>query len=275
MGKVFLVGAGPGDPELLSLKASRLIKEADVILTDNLVFGVKKQIPEGKKIVDVGKTAERHKLSQDEINRLLVELAVSGKYEKVVRLKGGDPFIFGRGSEEALFLKEHGVDFEVVPGISSAVAVPADFGIPLTHRGVSSSVTVVTGHEQEKEEKEEGEEGKGEGGKGEGGGLDWEAVANLRGTLVILMGAGNLARNVGRLLKHGMPAETPVAVLERGFTPDARIVVGELGNIVKLARQARVKPPAVVVVGEVVKVREKLQKSKSQNLVGSQNLQEP
>lgn len=240
MGRVYLVGVGPGDPELVSLKAYKLIKEADVILVDRLVLGVKTLIPEGKRIIDIGKTAEEHKFSQDAINHLLVEL--SGKYEKVVRLKGGDPYIFGRGGEEAVYLKERGVEFEVVPGITSAVAVPASFGIPLTYRGVSSSVTIITGHEMEA--------------KGES--INWAAIANLKGTLVILMGVGNLVKNVEKLLKHGMPAETPVAVIEKGFTEDARIVCGTLGNITELATKERVKPPAVIVVGDVVRVREKL-----------------
>ena len=242
MGKVYLIGAGPGDPELLSLKAYRLIKEADVILIDNLVLGVKKLIPEGKKVIDIGKTAKKHKFSQDAINMLMVDL--SEKYGKVVRLKGGDPYIFGRGGEEAVFLRKHGVDFEVVPGITSAIAAPAYFSIPLTYRGISSSVTVITGHEME--EKEESES------------INWEAIANLKGTLIILMGVGTLNKNVEKLLKHGLRAETPAAVIEKGFTEDARIVVGTLGNIVELAEREKVKPPAVIVVGEVVKVREKL-----------------
>jgi len=240
MGRVYLVGAGPGDPELVSLKAYRLIKDADVILVDNLVLGVKTLIPEVKKIIDIGKTAEGHKFSQDAINHLLVEL--SEKYEKVVRLKGGDPYIFGRGGEEAVYLKERGVEFEVVPGITSATAVPASFDIPLTHRGVSSSVTIITGHEME--EKEES--------------ISWRAIANLKGTLVILMGVGNLAKIVEELLQNGMPAETPVAVIEKGFTEDERIVCGTLGNIVEVAEKEAVKPPAVIVVGEVVRVRRKL-----------------
>ena len=240
MGRVYLVGVGPGDPELVSLKAYRLIKEADVILVDNLVLGVKELIPAGKEVIDIGKTAEEHKFSQDAINTLLVEL--SEKYEKVVRLKGGDPYIFGRGGEEAMFLREKGVEFEVVPGITSAVAVPALFAIPLTYRGVSSSVTIITGHEME--EKEEN--------------INWEAIANLKGTLVILMGVGNLVKNVEELLKHGMSAETPVAVIEKGFTEDARIVCGTLANIVEVAEEEEVKPPAVIVVGDVVRVREKL-----------------
>ncbi len=240
MGKVYLVGAGPGDPELLSLKAYRLIKEADVILVDNLVLGVKELIPPGKKVIDTGKTSKKHKFSQDEINELMVHL--SARYDKVVRLKGGDPFIFGRGGEEGVYLKEHGIEFEVVPGITSAIAVPASFSIPLSYRGVSSSITIITGHEME--EKEEN--------------LNWNAIANLKGTLVILMGVGNLATNVALLLKHGLRPDVPVAVIEKGFTPDARIVTGTLDNIVTVARSEGVKPPAVIVVGDVVRLREKL-----------------
>ncbi|MFZ2071184.1 MAG: uroporphyrinogen-III C-methyltransferase [Halobacteriota archaeon] len=240
MGTVYLVGSGPGDPELLSLKAYRLIKDADVILVDNLVLGVKQLIPEDKVVIDIGKIAGKHKLSQDGINSLLVEL--SEKYDKVVRLKGGDPYIFGRGGEEAAFLKEHDVAFEVVPGITSAVAVPASFYIPLTFRGISSSVTIITGHEMDAKEDT----------------INWAAIANLKGTLVILMGVGNLVKNVEALLTHGMRAETPVAVIEKGFTVDAKLVTGTLDNIVAVAKEENVKPPAVVVIGEVVDLREKL-----------------
>ncbi|MBE0515830.1 MAG: uroporphyrinogen-III C-methyltransferase [Methanophagales archaeon] len=240
MGKVYLVGSGPGDPELVSLKAYRLINEADVILVDRLVLGVKDLISKGKQVIDIGKTSSEHKFSQDAINALLVEL--SEKYEKVVRLKGGDPYIFGRGGEEATFLREKGVEFEVVPGITSASAVPALFSIPLTYRGVSSSVTIITGHEMEEKEEE----------------LDWSALAHLKGTLVILMGVGTLGKNVEKLLKNGMPADTPVAIIEKGFTEDARIVCGTLGNIVEVVEKEEVKPPAVIVIGDVVRIREKL-----------------
>jgi uroporphyrin-III C-methyltransferase len=240
MGKVYLVGSGPGDPELLSLKAYRLINEADVVLVDRLVLGVKELIPEGKQVIDIGKTASVHKYPQDAINNLLVDL--SKKYETVVRLKGGDPYVFGRGGEEASFLREKGVEFEVVPGITSSSAVPASFAIPLTYRGVSSAVTIITGHEMDEKEEE----------------LDWRALAQLKGTLVILVGVGTLGNNIEKLLKYGMPAETPVAIIEKGFTADARIVCGTLGTIVEVAAQEGVKPPAVTVIGEVVRLREKL-----------------
>ncbi len=242
MGKVYLVGAGPGDPELLSLKAYRLIKEADVILVDNLVLGVKDLIPEDKKVIDTGKTAGAHKFSQEEINELMVHLA--SRYDKVVRLKGGDPFIFGRGGEEAAYLSEHGIEFEVVPGITSAIAVPSSFLIPLSYRGVSSSITFITGHEMEAKE--------------ESASINWNAIANLRGTLVILMGVGNLANNIEQLLKHGLRPDTPVAVIEKGFTPDARIVTGRADNIAGVARSEGVKPPAIIVIGDVVQMRERL-----------------
>ena len=240
MGTVYLVGAGPGDPELLSMKAYRLIKDADVILVDNLVLGVKALIPEDTKVIDVGKSWEEHKYTQDEINALIADLAQH--YDTIVRLKGGDPYIFGRGGEEAVYLRERGIAVEVVPGITSAVAVPAVFGIPLTHRGVSSSVTFITGHEME--EKEEG--------------LEWEAIARVKGTLVILMGVGNLAEIAIKLMAYGRRAETPVAVIERGFTADERLVSGTLADIAEEARKAGVKPPAVIVIGEVVSIRETL-----------------
>jgi uroporphyrin-III C-methyltransferase len=240
MGTVYLVGAGPGDPELLSMKAYRLIKAADVILVDNLVLGVKTLIPADKQVIDVGKSWEEHKYTQEELNALIADLA--GKYDTVVRLKGGDPYIFGRGGEEAVYLRERGIAVEVVPGITSAVAVPAAFGIPLTHRGVSSSVTFITGHEME--EKEEG--------------LDWDAIARVKGTLVILMGVGNLAAIAATLMAYGRRAGTPVAVIEKGFTADERLVSGTLATIAEEASKAGVKPPAVIVIGEVVRLRETL-----------------
>ncbi|MBA5942014.1 MAG: uroporphyrinogen-III C-methyltransferase [Methanophagales archaeon] len=254
MGKVYLLGVGPGDPELVSLKAYRLINEADVLLVDRLVLGVKTLIPHDKKVIDIGKTSTLHKFSQDEINELMVELAA--KYEKVVRLKGGDPFVFGRGGEEAVFLREHNIEFEIVPGITSAIAVPALFSIPLTYRGLSSSVTIITGHEQEMEPTQKNNKNKTKEQKEEA--VDWGAIANLTGTIVILMGVGNLTKNIEKLLDHGKDAETPVAIIEKGFTEDARIVSGTLGEIVEVAMSEDVKQPAVIVIGDVVKIRAKL-----------------
>ena len=241
MGTVYLVGAGPGDPELLSLKAHRLINEADVILVDNLVLGVKALIPPDKVVIDVGKSWKEHKYTQDEINALIADLA--GKYDTVVRLKGGDPYIFGRGGEEAVYLRERGIAVEVVPGITSAVAVPASFGIPLTYRGVASSVTFITGHEMA--EKDEG--------------LDWGAIARVKGTLVILMGVGNLAEIATTLMEHGKRAETSVAVIEKGFTAEEQLISGTLATIADETKKAGVEPPAVIVIGEVVQLRETLQ----------------
>ena len=285
MGKVYLVGAGPGDPELLSLKAYKLLQEADVILADYLILGVRKMIPPGKKVIEVGKSGkdDGKKTSQHEINRLMAELA--RKYDKVVRLKGGDPFIFGRGGEEAEFLSKNGIDFEVVPGISTATAVPAYFGIPLTHREYSSSLTIITGHEkhisdhemqtkmaptrqaqtqtqaQAQTQTKTQTKAKTE---ASGGGVNWSAVAALGGTIVMLMGVKMMERNVKRLLDEGMPAETPVAILEKGFTEEARAIIGTLGDIVEKAREAHVEPPAVIVIGDVVKLRDILGHS-SQN----------
>ncbi len=244
-GKVYLVGAGPGDPELMTRKAERILREADVILYDNLVGDRIKRELEGMdaELIYVGKRGGHHTLSQDEINRLLVEYARQGR--KVVRLKGGDPYLFGRGGEEAQALINEGIDVEVVPGITSALAVPALAGIPVTHRDLASCVTFVTGHEAE--------------GKGESS-INWKALSELGGTIVILMGVKNLKTNVERLLDGGMDPETPVAIIENGATPDQRIVSGNLGNIVEIARRNDVKPPAIIVIGNVVRLGEILGK---------------
>ncbi|HTY90543.1 MAG TPA: uroporphyrinogen-III C-methyltransferase [Methanocella sp.] len=238
-GKVYLVGAGPGDPELLTRKAERLIKEADVILYDALVGeGIKELFPQGVKLVDVGKRADDHTFPQDEINRMLVETAL--KYKNVVRLKGGDPYVFGRGGEEAEALRKAGIEVEAVPGITSAIAVPEHAGIPVTHRGCASAVTLITGHEDPT--------------KGESA-LNFKALAQMRGTIVILMGVSRLKDNVEALLAGGRPRDTPVAVIERGTTEKERITAGTLGNIVGLAELRGVRPPAIIVIGEVVRLR--------------------
>jgi uroporphyrin-III C-methyltransferase/precorrin-2 dehydrogenase/sirohydrochlorin ferrochelatase len=179
-------------------------------------------------VVDVGKTAGHHPLPQEEINRLLVEHAQAGR--RVVRLKGGDPFVLGRGGEEALACLAAGVLVEVVPGVTSAIAVPGAAGIPVTHRGRSRQVTIASGHE----------------------GLDWASLATLEGTLVLLMGVSGLSVAATELMAHGKPATTPVAVVESGFSPAQRTTVGTLATIVAQAREADVQPPAVIVVGSVV-----------------------
>ncbi len=239
-GKVYLVGSGPGDPELLTVKAKRLIKEAEVILYDQLPgTEILLMMPESAEKIDVGKYAGYHKLSQWQINELLVKKAREGK--KVVRLKGGDPYLFGRGGEEAQELIAEGIEVEVVPGITSAIAVPAYAGIPVSHRDYASTVTFITGHEDPTKEE---------------AALDWETLARLEGTLVILMGVGMLENNVQQLIKHGKNPDTPVAVIERGTRPDQRVTVGTLSTIVELTKKRSVKPPAITVIGDVVKLHE-------------------
>jgi len=243
-GKVYLVGAGPGDPDLLTVRALTVLRGADVILYDALVGAdLKKLFPPETELIDVGKRADRHAYPQAEINEMLVRL--TEKYKNVVRVKGGDPYVFGRGGEEAEALAKAGVAVEVVPGISSALAVPASAGIPVTFRGYASSVTIVTGHEDPT--------------KGSTA-LDFKALAALQGTLVILMGIKRLEENVRALLDNGKPTETPVAIIESGSTEHERTTVGTLGTIVELARDLRVEAPAVIVVGEVVRLREVLGK---------------
>ncbi len=237
-GKVYLVGSGPGDPELLTIKAKRLIENAEVVLYDQLpgkaILGM---LPEDAEKIDVGKYAGNHKLSQWQINELLVKRAKDGKI--VVRLKGGDPYLFGRGGEEAQALAREGIEVEVVPGITSAIAVPTYAGIPVTHRDYASMVTFITGHEDPTKEETA---------------IDWELLARFEGTLVILMGVSMLERNVRELIKHGKSVYTPVAVIERGTQPDQRVTIGTLADIVGLCKQRKVKAPAITVIGDVVKL---------------------
>jgi uroporphyrinogen III methyltransferase/synthase len=240
-GKVYLVGAGPGDPDLVTLRAKRLIEEAEVLLFDRLLSSeILGWAPADAEKIDVGKLPGRHKLSQEEINALLVEKGIEGK--RVVRLKGGDPFVFGRGGEEGLALAAAEIPFEVVPGVTSAISVPAGAGIPVTHRGVTTAFTVVTGHEE----------------PGKDDNLDWEALAKVGGTLVVLMGVARLEENTSALLRGGRSPETPAALIERGWSPEERLVVGTLGDIVERAKEADVRSPAILVVGDVVTLSEKL-----------------
>lgn len=243
-GKVYLVGAGPGDPELLTRKAERILRSADVILYDALVGeGIHDLFPRDAKLIDVGKRADNHTYPQEEINRMLVDLARNNAV--VVRLKGGDPYVFGRGGEEAEELIKEGIEVEVVPGISSAVAVPAYAGIPVTHRDYSSSLTIITGHEDPA--------------KGQSA-LNFKALANMQGTLVILMGIKRLKDNVEALIANGKSPDTPVAIIEKGTTPEERLTTGTLGTIVNLADMHGVEAPAIIVVGDVVKLRKVLGK---------------
>src|SRR4051812_43231965 len=231
--KVFLVGAGPGDPGLLTQRAAELLATADVVALDALVSKeIAAKIPPSTRVVYVGKRASAHALPQDQINQLLVDEAKKG--HKVVRLKGGDPFVFGRGGEEAEELVAAGVPVEIVPGISSAIAGPAYAGIPVTHRSYATSVTLVTGHEAD-----DGSTG-----------IKWPALAQLDGTIVFMMGLANLSVITQKLIEHGMSPNRPVAVISQGTRPEQRTVVGTLRSI-----DADVPPPALIVVGEVVKLR--------------------
>lgn len=233
-GTVYLVGSGPGDPELLTVKAKRLIEEADIVLHDKLPGPeIIDSIPEGKR-EDVGKRAGGERTGQKEINERLVELANEGK--QVVRLKGGDPFVFGRGGEERSYLRERGVSVEVVPGITSAIGAPAVFGIPVTHRDHASSVSFVTGHEDPTKE---------------GSAIDWAALAAAGGTIVVLMGVGKLPEYTAALVEAGMDPQTPVALVERGTWPEGRAVTGTLETIVSVRDSEGIEPPAVTVIGGV------------------------
>ncbi|WP_340818811.1 uroporphyrinogen-III C-methyltransferase [Methanolobus sp. WCC4] len=241
-GKVYLVGSGPGDPELLTLKARRLLDTAEVVVYDQLPGkAIIDSIPQSTEKIDAGKHAGDHTLTQDEINAVIVQKAKEGK--NVVRLKGGDPYMFGRGGEEAQELMAEGVEFEVVPGITSAVAVPAYAGIPVTHRDHASMVTFITGHEDPTKEESA---------------LDWETLAKFDGTIVIFMGVKMLGRNVGELMRFGKDPKTPVALIERGTRPDQRVTVGVLENIAEVAKERGVKTPAITIIGDVVTLHEEL-----------------
>jgi uroporphyrinogen III methyltransferase/synthase len=238
-GKVYLVGAGPGDPGLLTVRGLQLLQRAQVIVYDQLVNPLLLEEAAAAAIrIYVGKKAGRHCIAQEEINRLLIDHARLG-YD-VVRLKGGDPFVFGRGGEEAEALAAAGIPFEVVPGVSSAVAVPAYAGIPVTHRNLASSFAVVTGHESPKTK----------------AAVDWRKLANAVDTLVILMGLKNLPRITAQLLAHGLSCETPVAVVRWGTTNEQETIIGTLADIVE--KTVHVKSPVVIVVGRVVDLRPRL-----------------
>ncbi|GGM74341.1 uroporphyrin-III C-methyltransferase [Halarchaeum rubridurum] len=242
-GTVYLVGSGPGDPDLLTVKARDLLESADVVLHDRLPGPeVLDLIPAGN-AEDVGKRAHSDKrTSQAEINERLVTYAEAGK--SVVRLKGGDPFVFGRGGEEAEYLAEHGVPFEVVPGVTSPVAAPGVAGIPVTHRDHASSVTFVTGHEDPTKPESS---------------VDWGALAETGGTIVVLMGVTRLPEYTTALREAGMDPGTPVALVERGTRPNQRVVTGTLDTIVAARDEADIEPPAVTVIGGVAGVREELE----------------
>ncbi|MFC7783921.1 MULTISPECIES: uroporphyrinogen-III C-methyltransferase [unclassified Rossellomorea] len=242
MGKVYLVGAGPGDPELITLKALKSIQKADVILYDRLVN--KELLSYAKKGADLiycGKLPNYHTMKQDTINHFLVRYATSGKV--VVRLKGGDPFVFGRGGEEAEALAKKGISFEIIPGITSGIAAAAYAGIPVTHRDASSSVAFVTGHKQNNLQEDE----------------KWESLAKGIDTLAIYMGVGNLPYIKEKLIQNGKCKETPVALVHWGTTEVQRTVTGTLDTIIDIVKEEKIENPSMIIVGEVVRFREKIQ----------------
>jgi uroporphyrinogen III methyltransferase/synthase len=251
-GKVYLVGAGPGDPELITAKGLRCIAEADVLIYDYLAAkSLLRHARNDCERIYVGKKGGDHTLSQDGINQLIADKAQAGKI--VTRLKGGDPFIFGRGGEEAEILEQAGIAFEIVPGVTSAIAAPAYAGIPLTHRQYTSTVAFITGHEDPTKNESN---------------IDWQALATGIGTLVFLMGIKNLPKIVAQLHKHGRASHTPVALVRWGTTTRQKTVTGTLENIVQRADKAGLKAPAIVVVGEVVGLRSTLQWFEKRPLLG-------
>lgn len=241
-GKVYLVGAGPADPDLITVKGLRCLRIADVVVYDSLVSPqLLEEVRPRAECIYVGKRPGHHCMKQEQINALLIHYAQQGHI--VVRLKGGDPFVFGRGGEEALALALAGIPFEIVPGVSSAIAVPAYAGIPVTHRHLASSVTIVTGHEDTAHTASH---------------VNWEALAKLDGTLVILMGVATLPHITERLREGGLHPDTPAAVIQEGTVPEQRVVTGTLETIADRAASAAITSPAVVVMGAVVTLHDAL-----------------
>lgn len=251
-GKVYLIGAGPGDPGLITVKGSECIKRADVVVYDYLASpSLLNYASENAEIIYVGKKGGDHTLSQEGINALIVEKALNGN--TVARLKGGDPFIFGRGGEEAQELLEAGVSFEIVPGVTSAIAAPAYAGIPLTHRKYASSVSIITGHEDPLKEESS---------------INWESISKSNSTLVFLMGVKNLPKITEQLIKNGKPKETPIALVRWGTTPRQRSATGTLETIVKIVEEKGIKSPSVIVVGDVVLLKDTLKWFEDRPLLG-------
>jgi uroporphyrinogen III methyltransferase/synthase len=252
IGKVYLIGAGPGDPGLITVKGLECVKKADVIIYDYLANErlLDHRRPDAE-LVYVGKQGGKHTLPQDEINALIVKKAKEGKI--VARLKGGDPFIFGRGGEEAEELFDDGIPFEIVPGVTAATAVPTYAGIPLTHRDYTASVAFITGHEDPTKEASK---------------VHWDRISTGIGTLVFFMGMKNLQQIVDNLVSHGRSPETPVALIQWGTRTDQRVVTGTLQDIVLKVREAKLGPPSIIVVGEVVRLRQKLNWYESKPLFG-------
>ncbi|MCS6896835.1 MAG: uroporphyrinogen-III C-methyltransferase, partial [Nitrospira sp.] len=255
-GKVYLVGAGPGDPKLLTIRGLECLRQAEAVLYDYLANpDLLKHAPTEAERIYVGRRGRGQYPHQEEIARLLIDKAREGKI--VVRLKGGDPFVFGRGGEEAEALAAAGIDFEVVPGVTAAIAAPAYAGIPVTHRTLASAVTFVTGHE---------DPGK------PGTGVEWSRLATSRGTLVFLMGVKNLPSIAANLLAEGRTPDTPVAIIRWGTRAAQRTIVGTLADVVDKAEAAKLEPPAVIVVGEVVRLRSQLNWFETKPLFGKRVL---
>lgn len=238
---VYLVGAGPGDPDLVTLKAIKTLEKADVVVYDRLANEEILKYADGAEMIYVGKRAGDHSKKQDEINEILVEQGK--KQEVVVRLKGGDPFVFGRGGEEMLALLKEGIHVELVPGVTSAIGVPTIAGLPITHRGVATSFTVVTGHEDPTKKERQ---------------VKWNYNAD---TIIILMGVGHLKENTQEIMKYKDP-NTPVCVIEKGTSPDERIVLGTLENIA----EKDINPPALVIIGPVVDVFKDIQNNMPEDM---------
>ena len=248
---VYLVGAGAGDTGLLTLKAAEVLKMADVVIYDRLADDSILNFCAGAKKIYVGKESGKHTLKQEEINQLLVDEARKNKI--VVRLKGGDPFVFGRGGEEALYLRENNLPFEIIPGVTSAIAVPAYAGIPVTHRGIATSFAVVTGHEDPTKPEST---------------INWEKLATAVDTLIFLMGVANLPQIVSKLIEHGRAPDTPAALIRWGTKPAQKVLLTTLAE----APSKKISPPAIFVVGEVVNLREQLKWFETKILFGKKIL---
>lgn len=255
-GKVYLIGAGPGDIKLITVKGLECIQKADVIVYDRLANPrlLSYRRPDAE-LIYVGKSPERHTLTQEEINQVLVAEGLKGKI--VARLKGGDPYVFGRGGEEGEELRKAGIAFEEVPGITSAISVPAYAGIPITHRDFTSTFTVITGHE---------EPGK------ETSSINWSRLAQDPGTLVFLMGVGNLPQIVEKLIENGKDRETPIALIRWGTRPEQQVVTATLETIVEAVEKAGLKSPAIIIIGQVVTLRDTLRWFEDQPLFGKRIL---
>jgi len=239
-GKVYIVGAGPGDHKLITLKAVEVIKSADVVLYDRLVSkGIISMIPKSTEKVYVGRDVGDDYKHQDSTNDLMLKFAKIKK--NVVRLKGGDPFIFGRGGEEAEFLRSHKIKYEIIPGITSGIGSAEYSGIPLTHRDFASSVVFVTGHEDAKKTKEA---------------VKWKKLAKSVDTIVIMMGLSRLEKISKNLIAGGLDKKTPVAVIQNGTTPKHRMIKGDLSNISQKVTQAKIRPPSIIIIGKVVNLSE-------------------